>query len=295
MGQSMPADPFQFALASLELAFLFGGGGLLVWTLSDPARRQRWLGTHALPHWPVTLPEFLFAAMLVFAGGFLLQAAAQQAFNARISASADRAGWEIFVYGAAFHGGILGGVALFPRLRRRMYAEYGATPPPPPASTWQATAWQALRTGAATMLVALPVLTLLSLGWTMLLRTLGLPDAPQDLIAVFAATKSPLVMVGMLVVACGLAPLSEELLFRAGLYRYIRQRIGRAPALLVSGLCFGALHGNWAGFLPLAVLGMMLAIAYEASGSIRVAVIAHSLFNLNTVLVVLSGLPDLGP
>jgi membrane protease YdiL (CAAX protease family) len=96
----------------------------------------------------------------------------------------------------------------------------------------------------------------------------------------------------MLLVACVLAPVYEELLFRAGLYRFCRQRLGRGWALLISGVCFGALHGNWAGFLPLALLGMGLAVAYEATGSIRVAIIAHGLFNLNTVLILLSGLAD---
>jgi membrane protease YdiL (CAAX protease family) len=60
--------------------------------------------------------------------------------------------------------------------------------------------------------------------------------------------------------------------------------------LLISGCLFGALHGNWAGFLPLALLGAGLALAYEATGDIRVTVVAHGLFNLNTILVVLSGL-----
>jgi hypothetical protein len=84
----------------------------------------------------------------------------------------------------------------------------------------------------------------------------------------------------------------EELLFRAGLFRFCRQRLGRAWALIISGCSFGLLHGNWAGFLPLAILGMGLAIAYEATGSIRVPIIAHALFNLNTILVLLSGLPE---
>ena len=45
-----------------------------------------------------------------------------------------------------------------------------------------------------------------------------------------------------------------------------------------------------AGILPLAMLGMLLALVYEATGSIRVAIIAHGLFNLNTIILLLSGL-----
>lgn len=290
----MPDSIAQPALMAVELTLLLGGGGLLLWLLGNPRRRQRWLGHHLLPPWAVTLPEFLFAVVLVFAGGFLGQTLVQAAFGELIAGATDRTGLELFAYGAGFHGGILAGCALFPLLRRRLFSDYGGLPPPVRASarlSWP----EVIRYAAGTVLVALPVLTLLSLGWTGLLRALGLPDAPQDLIGIFSDTRAPFVIAGMLLVACGLAPLSEELLFRAGLYRYLRQRLGRTPALLTSGLCFGALHGNLAGFLPLAVLGVILSLAYEATGSIRVAVVAHSLFNLNTVLIVLSGLPHAGP
>ncbi len=290
----MPTEPAQLSLIVLEMTLLFGGAGFLLWLLADSRQRQRWLRTNVLPHWAVSLPEFLMAAMLVFVGGFMVQASVHSVVGPKIAGAVDQTGLELFIYGLAFHGGILGGCALFPLLRRRLYAEYGSQPPPlrpAPALSWD----RLLRYAAGTVLIALPVLTLLSLGWTTLLRAVGLPDEPQDLIGIFTQTRSHLVIAGMLTVACVLAPVSEELIFRAGLYRYIRQKLGRWPALLVSGICFGILHGNWAGFLPLAVLGMILALAYEATGSIRVPILAHSLFNLNTILIVLSGLPEMKP
>lgn len=292
----MPADSVQLSLIAIETTLLFAGAGLLIWVLANPRQRQQWLGARLLPHWPVTLPEFLLAVLLVFASGFLLQSAAHQFLGPRITGNADKGGLEVFLYGAGFHGGILLGCVLFPVLQRRIHADYGARAPAPPLPIGgHKLGWlDVFRHAAGTVLVVLPVLTLLSLGWTELLKASGLPDAPQDLISVFSDTGSPFVVAGMLLVACGLAPLSEELMFRAGLFRYLRQRLGRMPALLLSSLCFGALHGNWAGFLPLAVLGMILAVVYEATGSIRVVVVAHSLFNLNTILVVLSGLHELG-
>jgi membrane protease YdiL (CAAX protease family) len=122
------------------------------------------------------------------------------------------------------------------------------------------------------------------------LRALGLPDDPQDLLAVFNSVESVPVLAAMLFIACVLAPLNEELLFRGAIFRFCRQRFGRAIALLVSGVLFGALHGNWAGFIPLAVFGVVLALAYERTGDIRVSIVAHGLFNLNTLLILLSGL-----
>lgn len=290
----MPADSVQLSLIVVETTLLFAGAGLLIWVLADPRQRQHWLGARLLPHWPVTLPEFLFAAVLVFACGFLVQSATHQFLGPHIASSPDKSGLEVFAYGAGFHCGILLGCVLFPTLRQRFYADYGTRPEPMTTSPRKLAWTGVLRHAAGTVLVALPVLTLLSIGWTELLKAAGLPDAPQDLISIFSGTSSPFVVAGMLLVACGLAPLSEELMFRAGLYRYLRQKLGRLPALLLSSVCFGALHGNWAGFLPLAVLGMILAIVYEATGSLRVIIVAHSLFNLNTILVVLSGLHELG-
>jgi len=286
----MPVAPAQLVLAAFELTLLFGGGGLLISILFNGHKRHRWLGTHAMPYWAISPADFGILAVVVFFSGFLTQAVIAQFFGKAIAASANKTGLEIFAYGAAMHGGFLAAVLLFPLLRRRLQINLG--PEPPALRRAGLVSWSAvLRYAAGTVLVALPFIALLSLGWTALLRACGLPDEPQDLIAVFSQTKSPAVIAGMLLVACVLAPLSEELLFRAGLYRVIRQKLGRTPALLISALLFGVLHQNWAGFLPLAALGMLLALVYEATGSIRVPIVAHALFNLNTILIVLSGLP----
>ena len=288
-------------------------GVFMVFRLAaNTPQRVRWLETNRLPPWPVIGPEFALFVLLIFGSGFFFQTAAQILLKGFIATNASRAGLEIFVYGTGFHGGALLGWLLFPAMREHWYADYGALPPPEaPASAEPSAvapamadktagkpsdpkpAWMVVVVNAVgTLLTALPLLIVFNLGWTFLLRKLGLPDEPQDLIAIFSSTKSPLILTGMLVVACGLAPLNEELMFRAGLYRFCRQRLGRNWALLISGCLFGALHANWAGFLPLALLGVALALAYEATGDIRVSVIAHGLFNLNTIVIVLSGLPQ---
>jgi len=290
----MTAEPFQLVLAAFEMTLVLGGGVFVLWLLASPRRRQRWLGTHALPRWGVSFPEFLLLALLVLAGGFMGQTLCHLAFRSLIQQSPDQEGLAIFVYGLGLQGGMLAGWWLFPRARRFLYADYGTNPVPLGPAETHLPAPDVIRIGLATLLVSIPVLTVLSLGWLEVLRRLGLPDQPQDLIAIFGRTRSPLIIAGMLVVACVLAPIAEELFFRAGLYRYTRQRLGRAPALLINAVCFGALHASWAGFLPLAVLGMIFSLAYEATGSIRVPILAHCLFNLNTILIVLSGLQDLG-
>ncbi len=289
----MPTEPTQLVLALFELSLLLCGAGLLLWLVFNPGARARWLGTNALPPAPIAPRDFLLAAALIFLTGFVLQSVAQHWLGPLIAQSADYQGLALFAYSVAnYSGALLAWRVLFPSLRRTWAFEPEAPrPAAPPSLPWPST----LRYAAGTLLAVLPLLIVVSLGWNLLLETLGLPHTPQDVIAIFTRTGSPFVIAGMLLVACVLAPVYEELLFRAGLYRFCRQRLGRSWALVISGVCFGALHGNWAGFLPLAMLGMGLALAYEATGSIRVAIIAHGLFNLNTVLILLSGLPQSVP
>ncbi len=287
----MPTEPAQIAIVLFEICLLLSGAGLVLWLAFNPGARKRWLGTNALQPTPASPSNFALAAVLIFLTGFAFQAAAQLWLGPIIASAADQQGLALFVYSVAnYTGALLAWKWMFPSLRRSWAVDPETAPAAvPPPLPWS----KALRYAAGTLAVALPILSLVSLGWTFLVEQLGLPATPQDVIAIFANTRSPLVIAAMLLVACVLAPIYEELLFRAGLYRFCRQRLGRGAALIISGACFGALHGNWAGFLPLAVLGMGLAVAYEATGSIRVAIIAHGLFNLNTVLVLLSGLPEL--
>ncbi|HRG55609.1 MAG TPA: type II CAAX endopeptidase family protein [Lacunisphaera sp.] len=287
----MPTEPAQIAIVLFEICLLLSGAGLALWVGFNSGARARWLGTNALPAAPASLFNFVLATVLIFLTGFAFQATAQLWVGPLIASAADHQGLALFVYSLANYGGALvAWKVMFPSLRRSWMVEAEM----PAAPQLRPLPWaQAGRAAVGTLLIALPVLSILSLGWTHVVEQLGLPVVPQDVIAIFASTRSPLVIGAMLLVACVLAPIYEELLFRAGLYRFCRQKLGRNAALLISGAAFGALHGNWAGFVPLAVLGMGLAIAYEATGSIRVPIIAHGLFNLNTVLVLLSGLPQL--
>jgi hypothetical protein len=93
----------------------------------------------------------------------------------------------------------------------------------------------------------------------------------------------------MIALALVVAPVSEELVFRAGLFRFLRSRAPRWVAFAVSAGLFALLHGNWVSSLPLFVLGLLFAAAYERTGRVAVPMLAHAFFNLNTLLLVLSG------
>lgn len=84
---------------------------------------------------------------------------------------------------------------------------------------------------------------------------------------------------GMLMTVGVLVPIVEEVLFRGILYRWLSERWGVPVAAVASALCFSVLHGiPW--LIPaIAVLGILLAIIYENSGSVWPAALAHGIYN----------------
>ncbi|MBA3850196.1 MAG: hypothetical protein C0502_09420 [Opitutus sp.] len=287
----MPFAPHQVVIGTIELLMLLIGAWVLARAVAIPELRVSLFGQNRIRHWEITGPEAVLLALGIFLCGTIGQGAAMRLLGPVIAGMPDRTGLEVVAYGLGFHAVALLGWPLFGAARRFAFSDYGARPPPGPAPHrlgLRSLIWN----GATTLLLALPVLAISSYGWNTLLRALGLPDAPQDLIAIFGAVKSPAVLIALLVVACIVAPINEELLFRGVIFRYCRQRFGRPIALVASGALFGLMHGNWAGFVPLGLLGAALALAYEHSGDIRVPILAHALFNLNTTVVILSGLPS---
>ena len=76
------------------------------------------------------------------------------------------------------------------------------------------------------------------------------------------------------------APVVEETFFRGFVYGWMRRRLNVPTAAVLSGCFFALLHFQAVIFLPLAVLGVGLALLYEYSGSLLPGMIVHGLFNL---------------
>lgn len=264
----MPETPALLVVAA-ELVILFAGC-LLLWRhgLSPAARAQ----TPVLPVWDLKTSDFLLFIWLVVCGGLLVQVAAVPALKfAKLDATAN-----LILAGGAFHVGMLLGYVAFHQLRRTVGAGSAARQ-------------SVIVAGLATFALALPTITGASLAWQFLLKLLGIDAQPQDLIGLFAAAKSLPLLALMTAVATVLAPVTEELVFRAGFFRYCRGRMPRWAALTLPSVLFAGLHANLASFVPLALLGMVFSLAYERTGRIAVPIIAHALFNLNTIILILAG------
>ncbi|HKV44951.1 MAG TPA: type II CAAX endopeptidase family protein [bacterium] len=82
------------------------------------------------------------------------------------------------------------------------------------------------------------------------------------------------VLVGLVV------PVGEEIFFRGLTYGALRRMMGRPLAIVVSALFFAVAHLEPVEFLPILILGMILAALYEYNKSLIPCMITHAVNNL---------------
>ena len=75
------------------------------------------------------------------------------------------------------------------------------------------------------------------------------------------------------------APVIEEILYR-GMILSVLSKYGKSPAVLLSALCFGLMHGNIPQGVGAFISGLLYAIVAVESGSIVPSIIMHSFNNL---------------
>jgi membrane protease YdiL (CAAX protease family) len=84
------------------------------------------------------------------------------------------------------------------------------------------------------------------------------------------------------------APVAEEIFFRAFFYRALRTRLPVLSAALIDGLVFGVLHFqgiDTAIILPvIAVFGVGQCLVYERTGSLFAVIAIHAAFNTVAML-----------
>jgi len=94
----------------------------------------------------------------------------------------------------------------------------------------------------------------------------SMPDGPAAILLAFLTV----------VVA---APLAEELIFRGLLHRLASRMWGRWPAIMISSLVFRIVHGEPWYLFGLIGIGVVLAVVYEATGSVLACWVTHMVHN----------------
>lgn len=244
----------------------------------SPARRCR------LARWFLPVRFFWLSCGAVLFIGLIVQGLLGRiivTLNKNFSFSSDIG---LLMEDAVFRLGILFGFFLIGRLLQvaarlpGFGIPRGLAQPTPPLSTAKA-----VLVGAGVFCVSVLLLFPISMAWRWLLARFGFEIPLQGLVEIFRTVGSPNELGFLLFLAGVLVPISEELVFRGALFRYLHTRVPAWFALLVPGVVFALLHRNLASFLPLLVLSVVFSIAYQRTGNIVTTIVAHSLFNLHSV------------
>lgn len=268
----MASSPSLILVWVLESLLVLGGLGLLWRLYLSSEGRQNSPSPKLRPWTTASVPQILLLVWLVLVGGVLFQTACILLIPG-LDAAPDL---KRIAAGIGFQFGMLGGCFAFMR-----YAPSGADFDRPKTPL--------LRAGLGTFLMLLPIVFGVGLVWHALMEQLGIPPEKQELVALFQNQSSPTALAVMFFMAIVVAPVTEELVFRAGLYRFLRTRIPHWAALLIPALLFAALHSSLSSLPQLVALAVVFSLAYERTGNIGVPIFAHCLFNLNTLLLLLSG------
>ncbi len=101
---------------------------------------------------------------------------------------------------------------------------------------------------------------------------------------ILGVAQEPAAVAWLVVLLAVIVPLGEELYFRGIVYGGLRARYSLGWGLMGSTLFFGVVHRQVIHFLPIALLGLALALVYERTRSLLPAIAVHAVNNVISVL-----------
>ncbi len=141
---------------------------------------------------------------------------------------------------------------------------------------------RAAKQGGLVWIFSLPGLLAINILWLYTLIISGMDTAQQGVVLIFRdsveygswATAFTIMSLAIVV-----APIVEELLFRVVVFRWLEHRFGVGVGIVGSGVLFGLIHGSLFAFVPITVLGMLLAALFHRTGNIWSCIALHATFN----------------
>jgi membrane protease YdiL (CAAX protease family) len=133
--------------------------------------------------------------------------------------------------------------------------------------------------GITAYVFILPILISALILSMLFLERVGYKAPPQPVFDMFFEEKRNSVILFLTIFVSILGPIIEEIFFRGFLYSAVRKRFGVIAGALLSAILFSMLHINIAGFLPVMILGVLMAFLYEATGSLVAPITVHILHN----------------
>ncbi len=124
-------------------------------------------------------------------------------------------------------------------------------------------------------------------GYMRWIESLGVKTV-QDSVKILQTSNDHLILGLMAFAAVIVAPICEEIVFRGYLYPASKKFAGPWVAAIFTALFFASAHGSLVALLPLFIFGLVLAYAYEKTGSLWAPIAIHLCFNGATVAMQLA-------
>lgn len=105
--------------------------------------------------------------------------------------------------------------------------------------------------------------------------------------AFFESLQSGAAALAFVFVVAVAAPIGEELFFRGFVFNLLRNRLKMTSAVWLSAGLFALLHVSVKNFLPILLIGTLLAWLYARTGSLWSSVVMHGTFNLLSAVAAL--------
>ena len=115
------------------------------------------------------------------------------------------------------------------------------------------------------------------------LESLGFDVTPQAAEEAINTIEPWLVVIPIVV----LAPIAEEIFFRGIVFNALLREAGPRWAFLGSATLFAIVHASVVAFVPILLLGLVLAWIYRRTQSLLAAIVVHATFNGLSVLLAL--------
>lgn len=105
----------------------------------------------------------------------------------------------------------------------------------------------------------------------------------QPIVDVFLKEKDASFLMYTSFFAALVGPVIEELFFRGFMYSALKKYARPFLSAFITAAIFAVLHTNIVGFLPIMVLGLLLAFLYEKTGTLVAPITVHIMHNLTMV------------
>lgn len=129
-------------------------------------------------------------------------------------------------------------------------------------------------------------LILYGLNYPELIKSIFGENDQQEVVKAFAEAKSIFLKATMTLLACIVAPVCEEFIFRGYFYPALKKYTSFGFAITLNCLIFAVIHGNALALLPLFLLSIVIVLSYEITKSLWAPISIHLAFNTLTTAMI---------